>query len=132
MLYLNVYLLQTCKKHLCCNLFWVPIQLLTTVVLSSIMIFSAKLILLAVRSPFVFFSSVNESFSNSYNLIPSGFNTGNISYLSCLNVTVLILCSFTLRASLNVLKNARCTCSCCPYLYFGSAIMLVTYFVNFR
>ena len=24
------------------------------------------------------------------------------------------------------------TCSCCPYLYFGSAIMLVTYFVNFR
>ena len=23
-------------------------------------------------------------------------------------------------------------CSCCPYLYFGSAIMLVTYFVNFR
>ena len=24
------------------------------------------------------------------------------------------------------------TCSCCPYLYFGSAIMFVTYFVNFR
>ena len=24
------------------------------------------------------------------------------------------------------------TCSCCPYLYFGSAIMLVKYFVNFR
>ena len=24
------------------------------------------------------------------------------------------------------------TCSCCPYLYFGSAVMLVTYFVNFR
>ena len=24
------------------------------------------------------------------------------------------------------------TCSCCPYLNFGSAIMLVTYFVNFR
>ena len=24
------------------------------------------------------------------------------------------------------------TSSCCPYLYFGSAIMLVTYFVNFR
>ena len=24
------------------------------------------------------------------------------------------------------------TCSCCPYLYFGSAIMLVIYFVNFR
>ena len=23
-------------------------------------------------------------------------------------------------------------CSCCPYLYFGSAIMLVTIFVNFR
>ena len=23
-------------------------------------------------------------------------------------------------------------CSCCPYLYFGLAIMLVTYFVNFR
>ena len=24
------------------------------------------------------------------------------------------------------------TCSCCAYLYFGSVIMLVTYFVNFR
>ena len=24
------------------------------------------------------------------------------------------------------------TCSCCPYLYFGSAIMLVTFLVNFR
>ena len=24
------------------------------------------------------------------------------------------------------------TCSRCPYLYFGSAIMLVTYFVNGR
>ena len=24
------------------------------------------------------------------------------------------------------------TVTCCPYLYFGSAIMLVTYFVNFR
>ena len=23
-------------------------------------------------------------------------------------------------------------CSCCLYLYFGSAIVLVTYFVNFR
>ena len=23
-------------------------------------------------------------------------------------------------------------CSCCLYLYFGSAIMLVTYFVKFR
>ena len=23
-------------------------------------------------------------------------------------------------------------CSCCPYLYFGSAFMLVTYFLNFR
>ena len=23
-------------------------------------------------------------------------------------------------------------CSCCPFLYFGSAIMLVTFFVNFR
>ena len=28
--------------------------------------------------------------------------------------------------------NLEFTCSCCPYLYFGSAIMLVTYFVNFR
>ena len=24
------------------------------------------------------------------------------------------------------------TCSCCPYLYFGSATMLLTYFLNFR
>ena len=23
------------------------------------------------------------------------------------------------------------TCSCCPYLYFGSAVMLVTYFSKF-
>ena len=23
-------------------------------------------------------------------------------------------------------------CSCCLYLYFGSAVMLVTYFVHFR
>ena len=23
-------------------------------------------------------------------------------------------------------------CSCCPCLYFGSAVVLVTYFVNFR
>ena len=23
-------------------------------------------------------------------------------------------------------------CSCCLYLYFGSSIMLVTYFLNFR
>ena len=29
-------------------------------------------------------------------------------------------------------KLSNVTCSCCPYLYFGSAIMLVTYFVNFR
>ena len=26
MLYLNVYHVQKCKKHLCCNLFWVPTQ----------------------------------------------------------------------------------------------------------
>ena len=26
MLYLNVYLVQKCKKHLCCNLFWVRTQ----------------------------------------------------------------------------------------------------------
>ena len=26
MLHLNVYLVQKCKKHLCCNLFWVPTQ----------------------------------------------------------------------------------------------------------
>ena len=24
------------------------------------------------------------------------------------------------------------TCSCCPYIFFGSAIMLVTYLINFR
>ena len=24
------------------------------------------------------------------------------------------------------------TCSCCPYLYFGSPIMLVTYFSKFK
>ena len=31
-----------------------------------------------------------------------------------------------------LLWSLTVTCSCCPYLYFGSAIMLVTYFVNFR
>ena len=31
-----------------------------------------------------------------------------------------------------LLRFLTVTCSCCPHLYFGSAIMLVTYFVNFR
>ena len=30
------------------------------------------------------------------------------------------------------LGGTSVTCSCCSYLFFGSAIMLVTYFVNFR
>ena len=34
--------------------------------------------------------------------------------------------------SRSVLCKLTVTCSCCPYLYFGSAIMLVTHFVNFR
>ena len=28
--------------------------------------------------------------------------------------------------------TVTCTCSCCSYLYFGSAIRLVTYFISFR
>ena len=40
---------------------------------------------------------------------------------------------YELVSKFNVgLKTLTVTCSCCPYLYFGSAIMLVTYFVNFR
>ena len=37
-----------------------------------------------------------------------------------------------IKFELVVLCFLTVTCSCCPYLYFGSAIMLVTYFVNFR
>ena len=33
MLYLNVYLVQKCKKQLCCNLFWVPTQFDWTILL---------------------------------------------------------------------------------------------------
>ena len=50
----------------------------------------------------------------------------------------MILLVITLTESLSILKAVlllwflTVTCSCCPYLYFGSAIMLVTYFVNFR
>ena len=40
-------------------------------------------------------------------------------YTDC-SKAVLLLCFLTV------------ICSCCPYFYFGSAIMLVTYFVNFR
>ena len=36
------------------------------------------------------------------------------------------------RTTMVVFVFLTVTCSCCPYLYFGSAIMLVTYFVNFR
>ena len=32
----------------------------------------------------------------------------------------------------NRFLNLNFACSCCPYLYFGSAIMLVPYYVNFR
>ena len=39
-----------------------------------------------------------------------------------------ILCLYQLL----LLRFLTVTCSCCPYLYFGSAILLVTYFVNFR
>ena len=55
------------------------------------------------------------------------------------------LVPFCLNAEINLLSSSEnfitvvlllwfltVTCSCCPYLYFGSALMLVTYFVNFR
>ena len=32
MLYLNVYLIQNCKKHLYCNLFWIPTQFDRTII----------------------------------------------------------------------------------------------------
>ena len=50
--------------------------------------------------------------SRKTGLSPQLFNTDR-------SKAVLLLWPFTV------------TCSCCPYLYFGSAIMLVTYFVNF-
>ena len=39
---------------------------------------------------------------------------------------------FILAKAVLLLWFLTVTCSGCPYLYFGSAIMLVTYFVNFR
>ena len=45
------------------------------------------------------------------------------------NQTIFIL---TVPKSVLLLWFLTVTCSCCPCLYFGSAIMLVTYFVNFR
>ena len=36
------------------------------------------------------------------------------------------------RSKVLLLWFLTVTCSCCLYLFFGSAIMLVTYFVNFR
>ena len=41
-------------------------------------------------------------------------------------------CIFILTKAVLLLWFFTVTCSCCPYLYFGSAIMLVTYFVSFR
>ena len=35
MLYLNVYLVQKCTKHLCCNLVWVPTQFDWTIMVTS-------------------------------------------------------------------------------------------------
>ena len=43
-----------------------------------------------------------------------------------------ILIKFSKMVLGHLLWFLTVTCSCCPYLYFGSAIMLVTYFVNFR
>ena len=51
--------------------------------------------------------------SRKTGLSPQYFNTDR-------SKAVLFLCFLTV------------TCSCCPYLYFDSAIMLVTYFVNCR
>ena len=46
------------------------------------------------------------------------------------------LCKKYCKASDRFIECEECEkhfhCSCCLYLYFGSAIMLVTYFVNFR
>ena len=38
---------------------------------------------------------------------------------------------FSLTRAKLLLWYLTVTCSCCPYLYFGSAIMLVTYFSKF-
>ena len=36
------------------------------------------------------------------------------------------------ESGFNRVRGSLLLRSCCPYLYFGSAIMLMTYFVNFR
>ena len=46
-------------------------------------------------------------------------------------VTRKYTCSVVKSKAVLMLWFLAVTCSCCPYLYFGSAIMLVTYFVNF-
>ena len=48
------------------------------------------------------------------------------------NITQEVLHVYTDRSKALLLWFLTVTCSCCPYLHFGSAIMLVTYFVNFR
>ena len=58
-----------------------------------------------------------------------------VLFLFCVALWFILLgasCFKGLSCSSVLLWFLTVTCSCCPYLYFGSAIMLVTYFVNFR
>ena len=61
-----------------------------------------------------------------YTNIPDFKNEDNIFIGISLTFEIICLHLDGFTVSLTV------TCSCCPYLYFGSVIMLMTYFVNFR
>ena len=74
----------------------------------------------------------NLLLENIINLIELTFKREGSSYIAC-NERQAPQYFYTDRSkAVLLLWFLTVTCSCCPYLYFGSAIMLVTYFVNFR
>ena len=74
----------------------------------------------------------NLILENIINLIELTFKRECSSYIAC-NERQAPQHFYTDRSkAVRLLWFLTVTCSCCPYLYFGSAIMLVTYFVNFR
>ena len=65
-----------------------------------------------------------------------GAEDGVAKLTSLVRAMVMVLVN-NCRSDVSPVNNSdydsdSAACSCCPYLYFGSAIMLVTYFVNFR
>ena len=59
-------------------------------------------------------------------------NQHSMAFQTPIANTAVSHCQYRLPLPILLLWFLTVTCSCCPYLYFGSAIMLVTYFVNFR